>query len=131
MLRIVLGIIAGTIVGSIIFLVFQMFNGLIFPLPEGADYRNQEAMKDFVSGLPAVGFVLILIGYAVGSVGAGYIARKISRHASIVAPMILGLLFSIGWAMNISAIPHPLWVIVAGFAIYLPFTFFGHKLAAD
>ena len=129
MLRIVLGIIVGIVVGSLVFLGFQTVNTVIFPLPEGVDFSNKEGMKKFIADLPATGFILLLTGYAVGSLGAGFIARKISRHASIIAPIILGAFFSLGWLMNTSMLPHPVWVVVLGYLMYLPFTVLGHKLA--
>ncbi len=131
MLRIVLGIIVGIIVGSLVFMGFQMLNGMYFPLPDGTGYSDAEAMKKFISELPPLGFALVLIGYALGSLAAGFAARKISRHASKTTPIVIGLFFTFGWLMNISMLPHPVWVIVLGFLIYLPFTYLGHKLAAD
>ena len=131
MLRIVIGIIVGFIVGSLIFMGFQFLNGMIFPLPDGLSYSDQAGMKKYISELPLTGFVLVLLGYAAGSLGAGFLARKISRHASIVAPIILGALFSLGWVMNTSMLPHPTLIIVFGYLMFLPFTFLGHRLAAD
>ncbi|MEZ5345562.1 MAG: hypothetical protein R2681_08415 [Pyrinomonadaceae bacterium] len=131
MFRIALGIIVGLISATLVFLAFQMLNTSFFPPPEGVDFSDQEGMKKFIEGLPATGFLLVLAGYAVGVLAAGFIARKISRHASVGAPIVIGGLFSVGWIMNVLSVPHPTWVVVAGIFIFLPFTYLGHRLAAD
>lgn len=131
MLRIALGIIVGIVLGSIVFMAFQMLNGVFFPLPEGVSYTDQESMKKFVGSLPPTGFILVLVGYAVGSLASAFVARKISRHANVAAPIILGAFFTLGWVLNSMTIPHPFWVTITGYLMFLPFTFLGHRLAAD
>ena len=131
MFRIVLGIIVGVIAASLVFFGFQMLNAAIFPMPKGIDLSNPEGMKKFIAELPAAGFILVLAGYAAGMLAGGFIARKISRHANVGAPIVIGGLFSVGWIMNVLSIPHPVWVVVAGIFIFLPFTYLGHRLAVD
>lgn len=131
MFRIVLGIIVGVISATLIFLGFLMLIASIFPMPKGIDILNPDGMKKFIADLPATAFILVLAGYAVGMLAAGFIARKISRHANIGAPIVIGGLFSVGWIMNVLSIPHPVWVVIVGIFIFLPFTYLGHRLAAD
>ncbi len=131
MLRIIIGIVVGLLVGGLVIAGFEFVNTRIFPFPEGLDFSDKDGLKKFVDSLPIAAFLILLLGHAVGSLVSGFVARKISRHASIVAPLVMGLLFTAAYVGNLISIPHPVWYAIVGFIMYLPFTFLGHKLAAD
>lgn len=131
MLRMILGIVAGMVAFTMVVMSFQFVSLIIYPFPEGLSPGDPEAMKKHIAALPAMAFVLILSGYAVGSLVAGLLSSKIANSASILPPLLLGIFFTIGWVINTMSLPHPVWAVVAGYFMYIPFTFLGHRLGSN
>lgn len=129
MVRKILAVIAGLVVANVIIIVVQMVSGMIFGMPQNVSMSDTAAMSDYISGLPATAFLLVAFGYALAYFAGGFIMRKISQWDSLVLPMILGILGTIGWIANLSMLPHPIWVAVLGFFCFIPFALLGHRAA--
>lgn len=129
MVRKILAFIAGFLTFMILVVVIQVINGLIFGMPTQDTMNDPVRMQAFVSAMPIGAFVGLLVSYIVGSFGSGFVMRKISRWDSLVLPILIGLIGTLGWAYTITQIAHPIWVTVVGFLCYLPFTLLGHRTA--
>lgn len=132
MVRKILAVIAGLLSAILIFMIMQAIGGAIYgkpQMPEGGGMPDPAAMAEYIKGLPIGAFVLLALGYIIGSTAGGFIARKISLSDSLVVPVIIGVVLTLAWVANISMVPHPIWLTVVGFFCYIPFTILGHKLA--
>lgn len=132
MIRKILAVIAGIIAAVIIFMIFQSIGGAIFggpQMPEGGGMPDPAVMAAYMASLPAGAFVLLALGYIVGSFAGGFVARKISQTDSLVVPVVVGVVLTLAWIMNISMVPHPVVMAVIGFFCYIPFTILGHRVA--
>ena len=129
MVRKILAVIAGLITFYVVVSGVQMLNGIIFGAPPPETMTDPAAMSAYVAGLPTAAFIVLLLGYVLGSFVAGFVMRKISHWDSLVLPLIVGVLGTVGWIANLAMVPHPIWVAVVGFFCYIPFAILGHRAA--
>jgi len=129
MLMKILAGIVGIVVANITFMLIQFASGKIFGVPEGLDTTDMAAMTNYIATLPVTALLLVLFGYALGCFLGGFVMYKIAKWDSSVLPIVLGTLGTIGWILNISMIPQPIWMVVAGFFCFIPFALIGYRLA--
>jgi hypothetical protein len=129
MVRKIIGGVIGLVTFFILASIIQTVNGLVYGAPPPETMTDLAAMSNYVAGLPAGAFTVLLAGYIVGSYAGGLVARVISKWDSLLIPIVIGALGTIGWIANVAVIPHPLWVIVVGMFCFIPFTLLGHRSA--
>ncbi len=94
--------------------------------------RDQDAMRNFVANLPAMPYLVLAVGYAVGSFIGGFVATKIAGAADGFLPaLIIGVLLTVIGVFNFFfAVPgSPIWAIILCLATYIPFALIGNRLA--
>lgn len=132
MARNILAVIAGIVAAFLVFMIMQAIGGAIYgkpQIPEGGGMPDPAVLAAYIQGLPAGAFVLLALGYVIGSFAGGFVAGKVSRSDSLVVPVIIGVVLTFGWIINIAMLPHPMLMIVLGFFCYIPFTILGHRIA--
>lgn len=131
--RKILAVVVAMIVAVAIIMIVQMLGILIVQPPPASVRNDPEAMKAFMTTLPATAYILLAIGYALGTFAGGFIVTKMSRRESpgMTLPMLIGIFFTLAGVWNFFfALPgHPTWVVVLCLLIYIPFTLLGHKVA--
>lgn len=130
MVRKILALLAGLFIFFLVTTLIQFISGLMYGMPNPEIIGNIDRMNEYVAQMPAGAFTLLLLSYVVGSFASGFLMRMISRWDSLVLPLIVGTLGTVGWIFNIGQIQHPMWVVVIGFLCYIPFTILGHRAAA-
>ena len=118
---------AGLLSGMLVIMVIEMASSMVYPMPEGLDPEDAEAMTAFVASLPIGAFLFVLLAYAMGSFAGGFVAGKIG--GSFVPPVIVAALLEIGAAINLLQIVHPTWFMVVSLMICLPGALIGGRLA--
>lgn len=120
MLRSVVGVLVGVIMGALIVLVVEAASHQLFPAPTGFNPKDAGA----VASLPFATKFSVLVAWCAGAFGGGVAASLIAKRwaptAWVVAATIL--LFA---ASNFSAFPHPLWMMLGA----APATLLGGRLA--
>lgn len=129
MIRKILAVIGGLILAVFTFMIIQMIGGMIFGMPGDLDFNDKTAVAAYMAKMPLGAFILLAFGYALGSFLAGITVRFISKSDSLLLPLIVGGALTLAWLMNIWTIPHPIWMVVLGFLLYIPFTLIGHRMA--
>ncbi len=130
MIKNILGVVAGFIVGGILFTVFQIVSHGLAEVPVGIDWNNMSEVNEFFRALPVSSFLIVAAGYAIGSLVGGMIVGYFSSTNEKLWPLILGILFTVGWTLNIISLPHPVWMIVLVYVLMIPCVLAGHRLAA-
>ena len=120
------GVIAGIAIAFVLVQAAEMVVHQMHPFPSGMDTKDMTSIKAFVATLPVSAFILVLLGWFVGTVTGTFTASKIGRSA-IPGYVTGGLLFVAGIANSI-IIPQPLWFSVVSFAIYIAGTLLGVRL---
>jgi hypothetical protein len=127
--RSILAVLAGCIVAFVLIAGIQFLNTSFYPFPAGLDPSNREAMSSFMATLPLGAFLMVLLSYAVGALAGGFVAARLAPrapkgHALAVAALLVGASI-----MNLTALPHPTWFMVANLIVVVAMPLAGARLA--
>ncbi len=131
MLRSVLVVFAGLIVGMLMVTAIESMIPLVFALPP-LDVADPAAVKAAMASLPAGVFVMLMFGWAFGALTGGLVSARLATHTSGRGPLghalAVGLVQTAGAIANFSMLPHPTWVIAAGLVLFVPMALLGGHL---
>jgi len=128
-LRNVLAVIAGIVVGSFINGALVMVSGSIIPPPTGVDLTSEAGLRAGMHLMEPKHFIFPFLAHAVGTFVGAYIAARIATKKIIFA-MAIGTIFLIGGVWMIIVVPSPIWfTIVDLFGAYLPVAYFAGRIA--
>lgn len=128
MLRRILAVVVGLIVGSICITIVEKIGHSLYPPPAEADAGDMEALKVYISDAPFMALFFIILAYALAAVVSGFTASKISNNGKSTAAVICGIIFLLITIYMMNSLPTPIWFWILGILVWgLVFT--GHKLA--
>ncbi len=130
-LRSILGIFLGLIIGGIVIFGVQMVNILIHPVLAGMDPSNPEDVKRVLANLPVTAFIGLLLSYLLGVFFAAFAAAKIAGRSEVLHGFIISLIFAFAGIMNFNAVPAPIWVVISCFVIFFAAGFLGSSFAGS
>jgi len=128
MMRSVLAVIAGVVAAGIIIALVEMAGQQIYPLPEGVNPADPESVKAAMANIPTGGLLFVLLAWALGSFGGGWLAARIATQSRVLHGIIVGGIMLLAGIVNMAMIPHPLWFWVVGVLIFLPAAYLGARL---
>jgi hypothetical protein len=129
-IRSVLAVIAGFVAASAIMMIVEATNGkLLYPeLGKRAEgVMDREEIRAIMASAPVGALVVVLVGWALGSVAGGFLATLISRKPPYGHALILGVVLTLAGVANNLMLPPPVWFWVATFAVFLPATYVGAR----
>ncbi len=125
----ILAVIAGFVVGSVVNMALLKINGTLIPLPEGADVSSMEGLKASMHLFEPI-ILVPLFRSGTGTFVGAYLAAFIAASHKMKFAYVIGILFLLGGIANSLMLPSPVWftfldIIVA----YIPMAYIGGKLA--
>lgn len=112
MLRSVLAVLAGVILGSLIVFMCESAGHRLWPIKGGVDVHNPAQLRNLVAATPFGAKLAVVFGWFAGTFTGAALALVIARRwapvAWVVAMTFFGLTVS-----NFAAIPHPVWMQLA------------------
>jgi hypothetical protein len=127
----IIAVIAGFILGSIINMSLITVSGSIIPAPNGADVTTLEGLTATIHLFEPKHFLFPFLAHALGTLGGAFIAAKIAATHKLKFAMSIGFLFLAGGIANIMMLPSPLWfTLVDLVGAYLPMAFVGYQLGS-
>ncbi|MFC3158282.1 hypothetical protein SAMN05443633_110162 [Chryseobacterium arachidis] len=130
MIRTVLAVIAGIIVGSIGIWLMEILGHSMYPYPAGLRPDDLEGFKAYVENLPFMGKFMVILGYALGALISGFVSTKIANNNTPVAAVSCGIIFLFFTIYNMIMLPTPAWFWVLGIAVW-GLVLAGYKLALN
>jgi hypothetical protein len=130
MLRNILAVFAGIIVGSICIWGVETLNHLLYPFPKGIKPDDMEGFKNYIETLPFLGKFMVIVGYALGAVVSGFIATKVAKSEKPNLAIICGVIFLCFTIYNMSVLPTPIWFWILGVLVWV-LVLAGYKLALN
>jgi hypothetical protein len=131
LLRSVLAVLAGIVVGSVVNYAIVMLNIRIYPLPAGVDPRDYAALREVMAEAPLAMLLLVILAHSGGTLVGASVAAKLAGRAPLVHGLIIGVWFLIGGIANAWMLRPPLWFLIVDLALYLPAGWLGWKLVGS
>jgi len=127
--RNVLAVISGLILGSAVNMGILMISGSIIPPPEGADVTTMEGLKESIHLFQVEHFIFPFLAHALGTFTGAFLAALIAVSHKMKFALGIGAFFLIGGITNAFMLPAPTWFIVLDLAAaYLPMAWLGCKI---
>jgi hypothetical protein len=130
-LRNILAVIAGAILGSIVNMGLIMMSSSVIAPPAGADVTTAEGLKASMHLFEPRHFIFPFLAHALGTFVGAYIAARIAGTHKMAMALIVGVLFVIGGVANVLMLPSPLWFTLLDLIVaYLPMAYLAGKLGS-
>lgn len=125
-LRNILAVIAGFIVGSIVNGLLISISSSVIPPPEGADTSTMEGLQAAIPLFEPKHFLFPFLAHALGTLVGAFVAAKISSNYGLQLAMLVGTIFFIGGLYMVFIVPAPLWFDILDLVVaYLPMAYIG------
>jgi|SRR5690606_20770155 len=129
-IRNILAVIAGWIVGSIVNMGLIKLGYGIYPI-EGVDPNDMNALAEVMPSLSFEYFIFPFLGHAIGTFAGAMVAALIAFNHKMKIALCIGVIFLAGGIIAAYLIPAPGWFIVADLLLaYIPMAWLGGKLVA-
>ena len=130
-LRNVLAVVAGAVVGSIVNMGLIVIGGKVIPPPAGVDVTTMEGLKAGIHLFQPKNFVFPFLAHALGTLAGAYLAARLAASRKMAMALIVGVLFLVGGVINVMALGAPMWFNVLDLVVaYIPMAWIGGKWAA-
>lgn len=128
-IRNILAVIAGLVVGSIVNMGIVMISGSIIPPPEGVDPSSMESLQANMHLFEAHHFIFPFLAHALGTLAGAFIVGLFAVKHKLILALIIGALFLFGGIMMVLSVPSPLWFTIVDLSLaYIPMAWLGAKL---
>lgn len=131
-IRTILAVLAGLILGSMVNMGIIMISPSLIPPPPGADVTSPEGLKESIHLFTPKNFVMPFLAHALGTMVGAFVAARIALVHKLVAALIVGGMFCLGGIINVFMLPAPGWFVAADLVLaYLPMAYLGWRLAGS
>lgn len=128
-LKNILAIIAGIILGSVVNMGIIMISGSIIQPPNGADVTTSEGLKAAMHLFQPKHFILPFSAHALGTFAGALVAAMIAATNKMKFALGIGVFFLAGGIATIFMLPSPTWFTVLDLVgAYIPMAFLAEKL---
>lgn len=129
-LKNIIAVIAGIVVGSIVNMALVMVSGSIIPPPEGVDPSDMESLKSGMHLFEAKHFIFPFLAHALGTLVGAFVAAKVAATNKMKFAIGVGGWFLLGGIAAVMMIDSPLWFTSLDLIVaYIPMAYIGGKLA--
>lgn len=130
MIRNILAVIAGIVVGNVVNMGLITISGSIIPPPDGVDPSNMESLKSSMHLFEPQHFIFPFLAHALGTFFGAFVTALIAISHKMRLALVIGLFFLVGGITMVFLVPSPTWFIVIDLvAAYIPMAWIGGKIA--
>lgn len=122
----ILGVIAGIIVGSIVNGAIVTLSPYVIPPPVGVDVNDLESIKANLDAYEFKHFIFPWLAHALGALAGAFVTAKITNH--MLLSLMIGAFFMAGGIWMMTMIPQPTLFTIADLACYVPAAYLGYLL---
>ncbi|HYK03050.1 MAG TPA: hypothetical protein VE974_14915 [Thermoanaerobaculia bacterium] len=129
LLRNVLAVIAGLVVGSVVNMVIVMGGGFVIAPPQGADMTTAEGVRAAMPRMTPLHFLTPFLAHALGTLAGALAAALIAASHKMKFALVIGVIFLVGGIVAVSMVGGPLWFIACDLVLaYLPMAWLGGRI---
>lgn len=118
MIRRILAVPGGLIVGIICITVVEKIGHMLYPRPDAANANDMEAMKEYVASAPFMALFFVILAYALAAFVSGYTASKIADNGKHTSAVVCGIIFLMITIYMMMSLPTPAWFWILGIAVW-------------
>lgn len=128
----ILAVIAGLIIGSIVNMGIIILSASIIPPPKGGDTTTMEGLQATMYLFEPKHFIMPFLAHALGTLVGAFVTAKIAATRKMLFSLLVGAFFFIGGAISASSLGGPIWFNALDLIVaYFPMAFLGWKLAGS
>lgn len=129
MIRNILAVVAGLVVGSIVNGGLIQLGHMVVALPPGVDPNSMESLRAAMPNFGPEQFIVPFVAHAVGTLVGALVATLIAASSKFKIAMAIGVVFLIGGIVAGIYLQAPLWYDAIDFVFaYIPMAWIGAKL---
>lgn len=128
MLRTILAVFAGLAIAVVTMLALEYLGMSLFPPPPGTRLDNEADLAALMASAPTGKLAWVLLGWTLAAFVGGWVAARLSTRHRAGAAITVGVLIVAGVILNVSTLPHPLWMAVAGVLLPIPAAWLASRL---
>lgn len=130
LLRNILAVLAGIILGSIVNMTIIAFSATLIPPPAGVDLSTAEGLSQGIHLFQPRHFLMPFLAHALGTLVGTFVAYLVAASYKARIGYGVGVFFLLGGIAASFMIPAPVWFIAADIVLaYLPMAWLGVQLA--
>ena len=131
-IRNILAVIAGAVVGSVVNGSIVKISGTLIAYPEGVDVNNFENLKANMHLFEPRHFIMPFLAHALGTFVGALITAIIAATYKMNFALVIGLLFLVGGITAVYMLPAPTWFnMVDLVCAYIPMAWIAVKLVVN
>ena len=128
--RNVLAVITGIILGSAVNMGIINLQGYFIALPEGVDVTNTESLQSSMHLFGPKHFIFPFLAHAIGTLAGAYLSARIAASHKMKFALGIGIFFLIGGISMVFMIPSPIWFAILDLSVaYIPMGWLSGRLA--
>ncbi|MFH1052049.1 MAG: hypothetical protein V1779_14100 [bacterium] len=128
-LKNILAVIAGLVVGSLVNMGLVMLGPMIIPVPEGVDVSSSESLAQSMHLFGFQHFIFPFLAHALGTLVGALSTSWLATSRKMLFAMIIGLFFLAGGITNIFILPSPIaFTIIDLVFAYIPMAWLGARI---
>ena len=112
--RTVLAIIGGCVVGFGALMAVKAIRHMFYPVPHDLNFSELAVIQAHVLNYPLGAFLFVIAGWIFATFSGGISAALLAPKRERLVATIIGAIVLIVTLVNIIIIPHPFWVSLAG-----------------
>jgi hypothetical protein len=123
-LRNILAVVAGLIVGGVINMALVITSPLVIPPPAGVDISDPQSLSESMHLFEPKHFIFPFLAHAVGTLVGALVAYLVAASHRPLFAYVIGVCFLAGGIAAARMIPAPVWFVVLDLAAaYVPMAF--------
>jgi hypothetical protein len=129
MLRSVVSLVAGVVIGGMVGALGESLLPRVFPPGPGVDFSTPAGAAAAFAQAPALALWLVILIYAIGALVGGAVATRLAGGDSLLPAIAVGGILMLAGISNLVAFTRPLWMALATVVVFVPAAVAGGKLA--
>ncbi|PVY41081.1 hypothetical protein [Pontibacter virosus] len=123
-LRNILAVVAGVVVGSVVNMSIIMLSGVVIPPPAGVDTTTAEGLSAGMHLFEPKHFLMPFLAHALGTLVGALVAAMVAATHKMKFALGIGVFFLVGGIASVLMLPSPMWFTVLDLAgAYLPMAY--------
>ncbi|MFN3940324.1 MAG: hypothetical protein ACK4IY_07035 [Chitinophagales bacterium] len=132
LMRNILAVVAGAIVGAGGNMVIILISGSIIAPPEGAEVTTTEGLKKSIHLFQPKHFIMPFLAHAIGTFFGAFLTAKIAATRKMQLALLIGLFFLAGGIANVFILPSPAWFNAVDLIFaYIPMAYFAARIVKN